>query len=206
MPHHRTLQATLAWSYELLTESERVVLRRLTIFAGGFTLDAASTVAADDDIAAPEVLDFVANLIAKSLVTTEASGPRVRHRLLETTRAYGSEKLLQAAEFEAVAHRHAERYRALFDAAEAAAETQPDEWLTDYRPHIDNVRRRSTGVFARRGHLDRLGADCGRCSLVDASVLMEECRGRVERALSAIVAGASRDARREMKVHAALAT
>ena len=91
MPRHRTLQATLDWSYELLTELECVVLRRLAIFAGGFTLRTASAVAADDGIAVSEVVYCVANLIEKSLVTTEASGPRVRHRLLETTRAYGLE-------------------------------------------------------------------------------------------------------------------
>src|SRR5258707_5429757 len=69
MPRHQTLRATLDWSYELLTEPERAVLRRLAIFAGGFTLQAANTVVADDQIAASEGVDCVANLVAKSLVT-----------------------------------------------------------------------------------------------------------------------------------------
>jgi predicted ATPase len=97
MPRHQTLRATLDWSYELLTEPERVVLRRLAIFAGGFTMQAASAVAADDEIAASEVVDCVANLVAKSLVTAESDGARVRYRLLETTRAYALEKLVQLA-------------------------------------------------------------------------------------------------------------
>src|SRR6202043_1273156 len=93
LPRHQTLRATLDWSYELLTEPERVVLRRLAIFAGGFTMQAASAVAADDEIAAAEVVDCVANLVAKSLVTTEGDGSVARYRLLDTTRAYASEKL-----------------------------------------------------------------------------------------------------------------
>jgi len=68
MPRHQTLRATLDWSYELLTAPERVVLRRLAIFVGGFTLQDASAIAADDEIAASEVVDCVASLVAKSLV------------------------------------------------------------------------------------------------------------------------------------------
>jgi predicted ATPase/DNA-binding winged helix-turn-helix (wHTH) protein len=206
MPRHRTLQATLDWSYELLTESERVVLRRLAIFAGGFALDDASAVAADDDIGASDVVDCVANLIAKSLVTTEASGPRVRHRLLATTRAYALEKLVESGEFDAMARRHAERYLALFDGAEVAAETRPtDEWLTGYGPHIDNVRTALDWALSPAGD-----ASIG-VALTAAAVplwmhlsLMEECRTRAERALAAIAAGANRDARREMQLHAAV--
>src|ERR1700748_2401594 len=77
MPRHQTLQATLDWSHELLTEPERVVLRRLAIFAGGFSLQAAQEIAADDTIAASVVVDCVANLIAKSLVTTDTIGGAV---------------------------------------------------------------------------------------------------------------------------------
>src|SRR6202045_1414002 len=110
MPRHQTLRATLDWSYELLTEPERVVLRRLAVLAGAFTLPAASAVAADDKIAASEVVDSVVSLVAKSLVTADSDGVRVRYRLLETPRAYSLEKLVQAGEFEAVARRHARRY------------------------------------------------------------------------------------------------
>src|SRR6202035_5908778 len=76
MPRHQTLRATLDWSYELLTEPERVVLRRLAIFAGGFTLEAASAIAADHEIAAAEVVDCVANLVAKSLLAAYGGGER----------------------------------------------------------------------------------------------------------------------------------
>jgi predicted ATPase/DNA-binding winged helix-turn-helix (wHTH) protein len=207
LPRHQTLRATMDWSYELLTKPERVVLRRLAIFAGGFTLQAASAVAADDEIAAPEVVDWVANLVAKSLVTVEADGVRVRYRLLETTRDYALEKLVQGGEFEAVARRHARRYLELFEGAEAEAETRPtDEWLADYVPRIDNLRAALDWAFSPNGDASiGVGLTAAAIRLWMHLSLMEECRGRVERALAAIAAGAGRDARREMQLHAALA-
>src|SRR5438093_4543233 len=100
LPRHQTMRATLDWSYELLAESERVVLRRLGVFVGAFTLDAASAVAASADIPASEVADSAANLVGKSLVSTDVSGAIVHYRLLETTRAYAREKLIESAEFD----------------------------------------------------------------------------------------------------------
>src|SRR3981081_2281877 len=87
LPRHQTLRATLDWSYDLLPERERVVFRRLSIFATGFSLAAATAVAASAEIAASDVLDCVANLVAKSLVMVDVPGVTVRYRLLETTRA-----------------------------------------------------------------------------------------------------------------------
>jgi predicted ATPase/DNA-binding winged helix-turn-helix (wHTH) protein len=206
MPRHQTLRATLDWSYELLTEPERVVLRRLAVFAGGFTLQAASAVTADDEIAMEEVVDCVANLVAKSLVTADGDGAKVRYRLLETAQAYSLEKLVQAGEFDAAARRHARCYLDLFESAEAEAKTRPtDEWLADYVPRIDNLRAALDWAFSPSGD-----ASIG-VALTAAAVplwmhlsLMEECSGRVERALAAFGAGAGRDARREMQLRAAL--
>src|SRR5712671_5110927 len=152
MPRHQTLRATLDWSYELLTEPEHVVLRRLAIFPGGFTLQAASAVAADDEIAASAVAVCVANMVAKSLVSADAGGTMLRYRLLETTRAYSLEKLAQAGEFDAVAQRHARRYLDLFEGAEAEAAIRPtDEWLVDYVPRIDNLRAALDWTFSPGG-------------------------------------------------------
>jgi predicted ATPase/DNA-binding winged helix-turn-helix (wHTH) protein len=206
MPRHQTLRQTLDWSYELLTGPESVVLRHLAVFAGNFTLQAASAIAADDEIATSEVVDCVANLVAKSLVTADGGGAKVRYRLLETTRAYSLEKLVQAGEFDAAARRHARRYLHLFESAEADAETRPiDEWLANYVPRIDNLRAALDWAFSPGGD-----ASIG-VALTAAAVplwmhlsLMEECSGRVERALAAIGAGAGRDARREMQLYAAL--
>src|SRR6266478_3859832 len=119
LPRHQTMRATLDWSYELLSESERVVLRRLGVFVGALTLDAASAVAASADIPASEVADSVANLVGKSLVSTDVGGVIVYYRLLETTRAYAREKLIGSAEFDHVARHHAEYFRNLLERAEA---------------------------------------------------------------------------------------
>src|SRR3989454_5624070 len=92
LPRHQTLRATLDWSYELLSAIERTVLQRLAIFVGGFTLEAASAVATAADLGAPEVVDSVTNLAAKSLVVVEAAGAVTRYRLLGTARAYALAK------------------------------------------------------------------------------------------------------------------
>src|ERR1700691_1360946 len=115
LPRHQTLRATLDWSYELLPEPERLVMRRLAVFAGDFTAEAARLVAADGEITASEALYFLANLVTKSLVTLEAGSVISHYRLHETTRAYALEKLTERAEFEQVARRHANYYRNLFD-------------------------------------------------------------------------------------------
>jgi predicted ATPase len=129
-----------------------VVLRRLAIFAGGFTLQAARVVVADDQIVASEVVDDVSSLVAESLVTVDAGGATVRYRLLETTRAYAIEKLAKAGEFDAVARRHAGRYLKLFEDAEAEAQTRPtDEWLADYGLRIDNLRAALDWAFSPGG-------------------------------------------------------
>ena len=89
---HQTMSATLDWSYELLPEPERAVLRRVAVFAGDFAPETASVVAGDG-FAASDVVDCVANLVAKSLVNADVFGLTVRYRLPETTRAYALEKL-----------------------------------------------------------------------------------------------------------------
>ena len=112
LPRHQTLRATLDWSYQLLPETERIVLRRLAIFAGGFNLAAATAIAASPEITATDVIDGVANLVTKSLVTPDVGDALARYRLLETTRAYALEKLTESGEFYPMARRHAEYYRA----------------------------------------------------------------------------------------------
>jgi predicted ATPase/DNA-binding winged helix-turn-helix (wHTH) protein len=104
---HQTLRATLDWSYELLTEPERVVMRRLSVFAGEFTMEAARQSAGFGEVGAAEVVKSLANLVAKSLIVTEIGDPAPRYRLLETMRAYAIDKLTQSGEFEAVSRRHA---------------------------------------------------------------------------------------------------
>jgi predicted ATPase/DNA-binding SARP family transcriptional activator len=206
LPRHQTLRATLDWSYELLPALERTVLHRLAVFAGGFTLEAASAVAAAADLGAPEVVDSITNLAAKSLVVVEGTGAVTRYRLLETTRAYALEKLTDSGEFDRVARCHAEFYRDLFERAEVERETRPTvEWVAVYGRQIDNVRTALDWAFCARGD-EAIGV-----ALTAAAVplwfqqsLLVECRGRAERALASLGPRPARDARREMQLSAAL--
>ena len=87
LPRHQTLRATLDWSHELLAETERVLLRRVAVFAGPFSLEAAAAVVASADILPPTVVDGLSSLVAKSLVVAEIDATISRYRLLDTTRA-----------------------------------------------------------------------------------------------------------------------
>jgi predicted ATPase/DNA-binding winged helix-turn-helix (wHTH) protein len=206
LPRHQTLRATLDWSYELLAEPERMILRRLAVFAGVFSLEAAGTVVASPELVRSEVVAGLVDLVAKSLVAAQVDGTVARYRLLETTRDYALEKLAESGERDQLARRHAEYGRDLLERAESEWETRPAaEWLADYGWRLDNLRASLDWAFSPAGD-----ATVG-VAMTAAAVplwmylsLMEECRGRVEQALAALAAGANRDARREMKLHAAL--
>jgi predicted ATPase len=204
LPRHQTLRATLDWSYELLPEPERLVMRRLAVFAGDFTAEAASSVAADGEIAASEVVRSLANLVTKSLVTLEVGNAIAHYRLHETTRAYAIEKLAESGEFEQAARRHANYYRDFFERAEIELETLPaTAWLAGYGHQIGEVRAALDWAFSPTGAAEIGGAlTVAAVPLWVQLLLMEECRGRVEQALSG--PAESRDARRNMQLYAAL--
>jgi predicted ATPase/class 3 adenylate cyclase len=119
LPRQRTLRALIDWSFDLLTEKERALFRRLAAFAGGWTLEAAEAVGSGDVVNRSEVLDLLADLVDKSLVTMEAAGGR--YGLLETVRQYAQERLTMAGqgEGEAVRKRHLEFYLAFAEKAGA---------------------------------------------------------------------------------------
>ncbi len=105
-PRHQTLRAALDWSYDLLSERERAVLRRLSVFAGGCTLEAAEMVCAGRGVEAPDVIDHLAQLVDKSLVMAEMPGGEARYRLLETVRQYGLVRLQETGEVAEARRRH----------------------------------------------------------------------------------------------------
>jgi predicted ATPase/DNA-binding winged helix-turn-helix (wHTH) protein len=205
LPRHQTLGATLDWSYQLLPEVERTVLRRLGVFVGDFSLDSAVAVAGGDG-PAPPVVDHIANLVAKSLVVADLRSDTAQYRLLDTTRLYALDKLRDTGELAATARRHAEYHRALFAPAEAESETRPQaEWLNIYGRHLDNVRAALDWAFSAEGD-PQIGV-----ALTVAVVplwvqlsLLGECRMRVERALAALDGDEAVAARPRMQLSWAL--
>jgi predicted ATPase len=152
LPRHQTLRATLDWSYELLSEAERAILRRLAIFAGVFRLEAASAVVTSPEIARADVVDGIANLVAKSLVTGVGGGTVAKYRLLDTMRAYGLERLSESGECHWLARRHAEHYRDLLERAETERENRPVvAWLAEHAAEIDNLRAALDWAFSPGG-------------------------------------------------------
>jgi predicted ATPase/DNA-binding CsgD family transcriptional regulator len=133
LARQQTLAASVAWSHDLLADSERAVFRRLSVFAGSFDLDAAEAVAAAGDVASWAVLDVLAALVDKSLVQAEDEGVATRYRLLETLRAFAADRLADAGETDAAFDRAARHYLAR---AEALGESGYGQLLTE----LDTIR------------------------------------------------------------------
>jgi non-specific serine/threonine protein kinase len=141
LPRQQTLRATLDWSYDLLTEDERVVLRRLSVFPGSFNVDAASAVASDAGIDGFAVIDLLSRLVERSLVVADTSSGDTRYRMLETTRAYGLEKLAEGREIHEVKQQHARYFRDRFAPALDDWLLKPGaEWRERYWSELDDVR------------------------------------------------------------------
>ena len=139
LPRQRTLDASVRWSHDLLSDDERAVLRRLAVFAGGFTLDGAERVAAGDGIEAWHVVDLLTGLVDKSLVHVEDMDGRTRYRLLETIRVFAAEHLDQAGELAATRDRHLDHMVDLAAASDLDAYGSTSA-LRVIDLEIDNVR------------------------------------------------------------------
>jgi predicted ATPase len=141
LERHQTLRHAVQWSYDLLDERERALLRRASVFAGGFTLEAAEAVSTGDGVDPADVVDLLDSLVRKSLVTTDRSSGEVRYGLLETIRQFGEELLAAAGEAEAARARHAEFFKrqsdAMFEIWRSPRQLIAHEWIDR---EIDNVR------------------------------------------------------------------
>jgi len=163
VPRHRTLRAAIEWSYALLSERERILLQRLSIFAGDFTLNAAESVGADADLEAADVLDVLAALVDKSLVVMREDSGTARFQLLETIRQYATSRLRESGHFHRVCTRHAKAYLDL--AAEAAPHLitrDRPHWVQRLHRELDNIRvalacTRDDDVAAHLRFLGHLG-------------------------------------------------
>jgi predicted ATPase/DNA-binding CsgD family transcriptional regulator len=140
VPRHQTLEASIAWSHALLAEPDRVVFRRLAVFAGGFGLEAARAVAAGGAVARDQVLDALGRLVDKSLVVAEERDGEARYRLLETIRQYAADRLAEAGEAAATRDRHLAWFLAFAEALEPERQRDLDAWRTRLEHEHDNLR------------------------------------------------------------------
>jgi predicted ATPase/class 3 adenylate cyclase/DNA-binding CsgD family transcriptional regulator len=130
LPRHQTLRASVDWSYALLSAAERTLLRRLAVFAGGFSLDLAEAACADASVERVAILDLLASLVEKSLVIADEQMGAVRYRLLETVRQYALERLIEADESTAMLDRHRDALLAFAEEIEPKLHLRGQrEWL-----------------------------------------------------------------------------
>jgi predicted ATPase/DNA-binding winged helix-turn-helix (wHTH) protein len=181
LPRHRTLRATIEWSYNLLSEPERVVLGRLSVFVGSMTLDAARSIAAateDDDT----ILTIIDGLVAKSMLALNTGSQPPRYRLADSTRAYAQEKLATSGDAGAISRRHACYFLGLLE--KIGGESDPD--LSAPAEEFGNIRAALTWYFSDQG--DRSAG----VALAAAAIplffklsLLAECEFWVTRAIEA---------------------
>jgi predicted ATPase/DNA-binding winged helix-turn-helix (wHTH) protein len=182
---HRTLTATIDWSYALLSDSEQTLMRRLATFAGGFSLASACAVASGEGLSRTQIVEDVASLVAKSLLATEPRDIGMEYRLLDTTRSYALEKLAAGNETAYARLRHARHLLELAKQASAEAVTLPrDEWLARYVARIDDLRNALAWAFDGMANVPLgLALTVAAIPFWEQLSLLEECRVAVELAL-----------------------
>jgi predicted ATPase/DNA-binding winged helix-turn-helix (wHTH) protein len=206
LPRHQTLNAALDWSYDLIGDVERTVLRRLSIFVGLFGLSAAQRVAANGDLDEVQVVEALEGLVSKSLVSVRQDAATSSYRLLDTTRAYANVKLAESGELDRVARRHAIHVRdALRDVASQTGVTDgPRAGPADATGLLGDVFAALRWSFAARGEAALAASVAAAAAgLFLRLSLLNECRRWTEAALSTLDA-ALRDTETELQLQAAL--
>jgi len=199
------LQATLDWSYELLSELERVVLRRLAVFVGHFTLDAALEVATNTNLDRSTIFGAIDSLVAKSMVAPRPIGAMMSYRLLDTTRAYALDISIDDAEATDLAVRHASYYRRRLMQTGTEWSTLPTG--AERAPHftaLNNVRTALEWCFGTNGNVKiGVGLAAAAAPVFLAMSLLTECHRWSERAILALDE-AARGGSEEMHLQAGL--
>jgi predicted ATPase/DNA-binding winged helix-turn-helix (wHTH) protein len=199
LPRHRTLRATLDWSYELLPDAERLLLQHLAIFSGSFALADVSAVTQRDAASETDLADAVANLVAKSLITSDPNAGGGYFRLLQTTRVYALAKLADSGELQKYSRRHAEHYKGLLEKIE-------NEWEKRSTPlaQVDNARAALEWCFGVNGDL-AIGVELAAAAapVLLAMSLLPECHCWSQRAILALD-DANRGGPEEMNLQASL--
>src|SRR5579859_5652897 len=188
-PRLQTLSAALDWSYDLLAAPERVILRRISIFIGAFTLDAAVAVASSAELDREVVVQVLANLVAKSLMVLQEGPCEARYRLLDTTRVYALAKLLASEEAPAIVRRHAVFFKDLVGREDAVDIFFSSAVMTPYDDDIGNVRAALHWSFSTGGDPDlAVSLTVAAAPLFLDLSLPAECRDWVEKCLDILPA------------------
>jgi predicted ATPase/DNA-binding winged helix-turn-helix (wHTH) protein len=205
VPRHRTLKATLDWSYDLLSDAERIVFRRIAPFVGQFTLESARYVAGEQSSVDAEIFDAIAGLVEKSLIATRIDEAQAQYRLLDTTRAYALEKLEEHGEFDPISLRHAEYVIQQLESQKETLSVQPrTERVAAYSRQLSNVRSALEWSFGSHGN-DEIATGLAVAStqpFMELS-LLTEWRGWAERAIARLE-GRYRNSRHEIEVSVSL--
>jgi predicted ATPase/class 3 adenylate cyclase len=161
LPRHQTLRAMIDWSHSLLTEQERLLFRRLSVFAGGWSIEAAEAVCAGQGLASTDVLDLLLHLVNKSLILLAEQSDETRYRMLETLREYARERLLESGEAEAIQNEHLAFFLELAEEAEPKLRgIEQIAWFKRLEIGYDNIRAALKWSQVEPGHEDaglRLG-------------------------------------------------
>ncbi len=186
LPRQQTMRALVDWSYELLTDDEKTLFRRVAVFGGGWTLDAASVICADEKIEDWAILDLLQSLVDKSMVVAELSGSEQRYRLLESTRQYAQELLEKSGELDPMQTRHAQYFLEYARKVEVTSRTSATKmWLALLEPENDNLRAALDWALSEKKDVE-LGAALA-ASLWrywDLTSFEVEGRARIESALA----------------------
>jgi predicted ATPase/DNA-binding winged helix-turn-helix (wHTH) protein len=198
LPRHQTLHALLDWSYTFLSEAERRVLRRLSIFVGAFTLEAAQATAREGGPDGTHVIDAMNSLVAKSLVSAVAVNGTTRFRVLETTRVYALEKLEESGEKQAIALSHAKYFAAVLGCTETRGSPR------SLGEHLGNVRAALEWAFSDGDPTLAIDLTVGSVPIFMELSLLTECHKWSAAAL-ALLDDTLRGSRQEMVLQEAAA-
>jgi predicted ATPase/DNA-binding winged helix-turn-helix (wHTH) protein len=210
VPRHQTLGAMIDWSYEALPDREKTVWRRLSVFAGTFTLEAATAIGRSEPTDHLAVIDALDGLVEKSLVTVDARASDARYRMLESLRLYAFGKLLENAEVDCVRRRHAEYYSRCsfgsgFGSTDGWLQAPSAHWLASHSDDIVDIRAAIDWAFSS-------GDDALAIKVIGASaplwfklLLLHELRSLLERAVQRAPGLDSIDDELLMRLHVALA-
>ncbi|MGY0541527.1 ATP-binding protein [Nocardioides sp. YJ-D4] len=194
---HQTLRATIDWSYDLCTEAEQTMWARASVFAGGFGLLAAETVCAGGPLASEDVLDALAGLVEKSVLSREEVGGRARFRMLETVREYGQARLAVSGEESALRERHRSWVLDLLDQARRSwFGPEQEAWSQRLRLEYPNLRTAFEFSLGRAEHAPATASAIGRAWYLWVCVLLAE--GRVWLTRATQVSGAMPSAKAEV--------